>query len=123
MLKKSMKQEGVNTPLLFTNGFDINDIEQNLAHSFVDVLSLGADGQPVIPTAGTYKIYVKTMQQGGFKAVQGGDLDAKLTGGDALPDGLQEGVSFAANALEIKIVPSGVQGVTSYRVQICQNLT
>ena len=103
------------------------DIQSQLIHpsspnNFIDVIALDAlGGSPVIPTAGTFTISVKTDVDGGFKAVaDNGTLAATKTGGSALADGIAEGASFTGLPIEIKVIPSGVDVAVAYRVLIKQ---
>jgi len=97
-------------------------IDPNSPNNFIDVISLdGLNGVPVIPTAGTYEIHVKTDDNGGFKAISdNGSLAATKTGGSALADGIAEGASFTGLPIEIKIVPTGLDVAIAYRVLIKQ---
>ncbi len=97
-------------------------IDPNSPNNFIDVISLdGLGGSPVIPTAGTFEIFLKTDEDGGFKAIaDNGSLAAGKTGGSALADGIAEGASFTAMPLEIKIVPTGTDVAVAYRVLIKQ---
>ena len=99
-------------------------IKIGLAHTFIDIVSLDAEGLPVTPSAGTYSVYVKTTEMGGFKSVtDNGTINANLTGGSTLGDGVEIGASFSGNPLEIKVVPDSIVGAVSYKVSINQNLT
>ena len=124
--KRAKKTALIGESILFTvdDPVFINRIDPNLSHNFVDVVSLDGAGNPVTPAAGDYMIYVKTNADGGFKALtDGGSLNAALTGGDSMADGLPVGASFGQNPIEIKVVPVGVDVALAYRVLIIQNLT
>ncbi len=124
--KRKTKQALVGAEVLFTSDDveAITRIDPNLVRNFVDIISLdGLDGSPVTPSSGDYNIFVKTDAEGGFKSLSdNGTLSALLTGGNTLADGVEEGASFAANPLEIKVVPATIAGAVAYRVTITQNL-
>ncbi len=110
---------------LFANsGEQIERVDSNYPVNYVDIISLdGLDGEPVTPTAGTFSIYVKTSDSGGYKALSdNGELSADLTGGSSLVDGVAEGASFYGNPFGIKIVPVGVDVAAAYEVIIKQNM-
>ena len=114
----------VGNEVIFTDGSGINQLDPNLPHNFVDIVSLDAQGEPVTPGAGTYTITVQDFREGGFKTVaDGGTVTAAETGGTTLVDGVQCSASFRANPLSVKVVPAGVTVAVSYRVSIRQNLT
>ncbi|MCJ8293402.1 MAG: hypothetical protein MJK15_03265 [Colwellia sp.] len=119
------KTQAVGQTALFTT-VDIilpDRIDVGLVHNFIDIVSLDGVLAPVVPSSGTYSIYVKTSEDGGFQAITDGVINATLTGGDASADGVPVTASFASNALEIKIVPDTIVGAVSYKVTIRQNLT
>jgi len=97
-------------------------IDPNSPNNFIDVIALdGLGGSPVIPTAGTFTISVKTDVDGGLKAIaDNGTLAATKTGGSALADGIAEGASFTGLPIEIKVIPSGVDVAVAYRVLVKQ---
>ncbi len=97
-------------------------LNPQFAMNHIDVISLdGLNGSPVIPTVGTFEIYVRTDIDGGFKRLPDrGVLDATKTGGSASGDGVVIGASFAGFPLEFKIVPVGVDVATAYRVDLKQ---
>ena len=97
-------------------------IDPSSPNNFIDVIALDAlNGSPVIPTAGTFTISVKTDVNGGFKSISdNGTLAATKTGGSALADGIAEGASFTGLPIEIKIIPSGVDVAVAYRVLVKQ---
>lgn len=128
----AVKQAAIAETIILTN----NDthypsrISPTKSHNFVDILSLDAQDSPVTPTAGDYSIYVKTSIDGGFQLLQDGGSDvagdpmpATVTGGSSMADGVAKSASFGANAIEIKVVPNGVDVATQYRVIVTQNLT
>ena len=99
-------------------------IIHNLPHIFVDVVSLGSEGEHVQPTSGTYTVTYKDSREGAFKPVDdNGILLAKNTAGSLMPDGVQRGASFVGNPLVLKITPDAVDVATSYRVTVKQNLS
>ena len=125
-IRRAIKNNLIDDVTVFSNKSAITDgqIMMHFPHNFVDIVSLDSiSGEPTTPSAGTYSVYVKTVDRGGFKSLKDGELDAKLTGGDSLADGLQLGVDFSANPIEIKVVPSGVIGAAAYKVVVTQNLT
>lgn len=99
-----------------------NELASVHIDAFVDVISLsGLGGTPVIPSVGTYEIYVQSDLKGGFKSISdNGSLAAGKTGGSALADGLAEGASFRSQISAIKIVPTGVDVAVAYEVIIRQ---
>lgn len=124
-MKRVSKESLIGSTLLFNAETDseIEQIEHSFAMNHIDVISLdGLDGNPVIPTTGTYEIYVRTDIDGGFKLIpERGSLEAIKTGGSILADGIAEGVSFTGFPLEFKIVPTGVDVAAAYRVDIKQS--
>jgi len=109
---RSQKEALIAATIIFTqDDIQAEKIDDNSANNFVDIISLdGLEGDPVIPTTGTYEIFVKTDVNGGFKAISdNGSLAAGKTGGSALADGIAEGASFTGLAQEIKIVLKNYQ--------------
>lgn len=101
-----------------------NKISLQLTHNFIEIISLNASGNPVMPTSGFYKIYVKTAPNGAYYSIKNnGTILARKTAGNLLSDGEGQASSFSANPYSIKIVPTGIIGANSYRVDIRQNLT
>jgi len=119
------KEAAVGATIIFDqNDDEIDRIDPNFVHNFVDVISLTAGGVPVAPAAGTYTVYVQTEADGGFKLIAdptGGQIDATKTGGSALANGLQIGASFVGNPNAIRVVPAGVSTAINYRVVVKQN--
>ena len=127
MARSIKKQALIGVEIILTSdvGGEIHRINPNITHNFIDIISLdGLGGNPVIPTTGTYEIFVSTTKGGGFKSLtDNGSLSAALTGGSALADGVAQGASFEANPYSIKIVPTGVDVAIAYEVHVRQNLT
>jgi hypothetical protein len=123
--KRISKQALVTDELIFDNQDD--DEKQAISPSYmsshIDIISLdGIDGQPVIPTAGSYRIYAQTDEEGAYKSIDKNNIvNAKLTGGELNPDGVAQGSYFIGLPLKIKVVPSGIVGAAAYRVNIKQN--
>ena len=120
--KQALIGESIIFDALTDSGPNVLDVEG--VSNFIDIVSLDTlGGSPVIPTFGSYKIYVKTSPQGGFKILShNGSLKAEKTGGSALADGLAEGADFSGTPLAIKVVPIDVNVAVAYRVDIAQIL-
>jgi len=99
-------------------------LDIDLTHNFVDIVSLDGSGNPVVPSSGSYSIFVKTSEGSGFQSISdNGTIAANLTGGDAAADGTPIVASFGSNAFEVKVVPATIVGAVSYKVTVRQNLT
>lgn len=109
--------------IIFEVGEEIDDIDPNLPHNFMSIVSLDAlDGSPALPTAGTYTSYVEMVEGGGFEDLSdGGTINASATGGTAGADGSIESGSFSGNPNRIKIVAAAVDVAVAFRVVIQQN--
>ena len=124
-VKRVSKEALIGETILFVTS-DKESEHESISPSFmsnqIDIISLDAvGGGPVIPTAGTFNIFARTDVDGGFKLVTtNGSMNAILTGGSLLPDGVALGSSFMGLPLEIKIVPTDVNVATAYRVSIKQ---
>ena len=122
-VRRIQKEALIAATITFTQA-DIQSqlIDPSSPNNFIDIIALdGLVGSPVIPTAGTFTILVKTDVDGGFKAIaDNGTLAATKTGGSALADGIAEGASFTGLPIEVKIIPSGVDVAVAYRVLIKQ---
>ncbi len=97
-------------------------LSPTLSFNWVNVVSLDASGDPVIPSAGEYLVYVKTSDNTGFERVNR-PIRASKTGGSLMPDGNELGAFYGATLQEIKVVPNGVVGVDSYEVHVRQAKT
>lgn len=123
-VKRVFKEALINENTLFVVGDnEFESISPSFAYNLIDIISLdGLGGNAVTPTAGNYKVYAKTDAGGGFKLISSpSNINANLTGGSSLPDGLAGGLSFIGLALEIKIVPSDIDVAVAYRVFIKQS--
>ncbi len=101
----------------------IERLDPNKLNNFLYVISLdGPDGDPVIPTAGTYTIYVQAVPDGPWMAIaDGGTLDATLTGGDAMADGVGVRASFEGGPIGVKVIADSVDVATEFRVHLIQS--
>ncbi len=93
---------------------------QNLAFTWINIVSLDGSNNPITPTAGFYEIYVRTNKDTGFENVDIGQ-HAIFTGGSSLADGVEKASFYGAIFEEIKIVPVGIVGAVSYKVYIRQS--
>lgn len=111
--------------LIFTIGTGPDKLVANIPHNFLDFVSLdGAGGDPVVPGAGTYTIFIERVPNGGFQSISdGGTIDATKTGGPATTDGTVLGGSFGSPINRIKMVAAGVTVATHVRMTIQQQLT
>lgn len=100
-------------------------ISPQLTDNFLEIISLNdLGGDPVIPTAGRYEIYVRTAESGGFRKMDANTIiDATLTGGELMPPGETVAASFVGNVLEAEIIPIGIIGAVAYRVVATQNIS
>lgn len=122
-VRRVQKEALIAATTIFTQSdIQTESIDPSSPNNFVDVIALSAlGGVPVIPTAGTFTITVKTDVNGGFKDIaDNGTLAATKTGGSALADGIAEGSSFTGLPIEIKVIPAGVDVAVAYRVLIKQ---
>lgn len=117
------------SPIATTTIFSVNDsngpdrILAELIQNQVFITSLHSIDFPipVIPTAGSFSIFVKTTPNGGFHSISdNGVIAAANTGGLLMADGLEKSASFNGSPLEIKIVPSGVDVALAYEVTVMQ---
>lgn len=124
-MKRVSKEALIGQTIIFDHQTDdeTDKIIHSHAMNHIDIISLdGLNGSPVIPTVGTFSIYVKTDEDGGFKSVpDNGLLSATKTGGSLLADGVAVGSNFVGFPLAIKIVPNGVDVAVAYRVSIKQS--
>lgn len=99
------------------------NITHGFPYNFIFIVSLdGIGGSPVVPTTGTFKIYVRLVRDGGFHSLtDNGTINADLTGGSSMADGKEKRSSFNGNPYAIKVVPSGVDVAGAYRVTVLQN--
>lgn len=117
--------DDVGRTILFTaDDQDItNRIDPNLVHNFIDIVTLNA-GIQTPGTAGEFVCTFRPSDGSGFQAItDNGTIQAITTGGTGQADGISTPASFASNPHQIKIIPSGVLGVTDYTVTVRQNLT
>lgn len=123
--KRISKEVLIGSEIIFDNQDDDENvaITPNYMSNQIDIISLdGLDGDPVIPSSGTYKIYVQTDEDGPYKTIsKGSTVDAVLTGGSANDDGIFHESYHVGLPLKIKIVPVDVVGPVAYRVSIKQN--
>ena len=124
MNSTATKSALVSEAILFESGREHDRINHSYPHNMVDVISMDVSGSPVTPTSGEYRVHVKTSAYGGWKSLSdNGILDATLTGGSSLPDGVGEGATFDGNPFSIKVTPTGIVGAVSYSVTVTQNLS
>lgn len=110
-----------------TLDFDQTDGERQrpdpaFAHNFVVITTLDASGDPVVPTAGTYTVYVETAPDGGFESLSDGAINATDTGGRTGAVGSVASASFDGNPWSIRIVADSVDAGTQFRAHVVQNL-
>lgn len=87
----------------------------------VHVIGRDANGDPVVPGAGTFTVTVQTAKNGAFYALSdGGTLDATLCGGSATPSGTGEFATFNGVPLQVKVVPAGITTAVNYSVEVIQ---
>ena len=89
----------------------------------IHVIALDAvDGSPVLPTTGTFTVYMQLVKDGNFLAVN--DLNGVITGpqsgGSAAADGGGAYILTQSVPQAIKIVPESLDVATHYRVTIKQ---
>lgn len=108
-----------------TDDIIISDrLSSELAHNFITITSLDGSKEPIIPTDGTYDSFVEAAPRAGFQQIQNnGTIDAKLTGGTAMPLGESVSADYASNTNRIRINANGILGALFYEVTILQNLT
>lgn len=119
-VKRINKEALVAATILFTQADnEIDAPHPNFPNCYIEIIGLTAlDGDPVLPTAGTFVVTVKTDPDGGFKTV--GTIAAAEAGGSAGADGAAVGLTFTELPEQIKIVPSGVLTAVAYRAVVKQ---
>ena len=97
-------------------------LNPSLSANFVEIVSQDIDGNAVIPTAGSYEIYVQQVITGNFRAIADeGTVDATLTGGEAMADGTGVSSSFVGNPIAVKVKAIGVDVAAQFYAVITQN--
>lgn len=88
-------------------------VRESLTHCFVGIQQFDGAGAPILATAGTYAISIKTVNSEVFEAVPGSPIDgtAPVT------------LNFAANVSGIRVVPTGVLTAVTYKVVLSANGT
>lgn len=100
------------------NPADSVEVTENLnsaaAHSFLGVQMFDGGGSLVVASAGSFLVKVKTTNTQQFELLgAGGVIDATAP----------TTVDWSANTVAVQVVPTGLAGVTTWRVFITQNRT
>lgn len=87
---------------------------QDTPHVFIGIKFIGAGGAVVTPSAGTFSITIRTVGMNNFESIPSGDaIDATAA---------LNTLSFAANAEELKYVPTGITGANEVIITVTGNL-
>lgn len=100
----------------------LNSPNPTLPNVTVDVITLDAIGGIVDPaSAGTFTVWYKTDENGGFKTPGTNPVIAfGEAAGSSGADGAAVAAQFTDLPLEIKVVPDSVVGAAAYRVLVKQ---
>ena len=115
---------GAATCIFYANDTDerTDRLDPAYLQNFIEIISMDAGGNAVVPTAGTYTVTAKLVKGGNYRSLSdGGTIDATTTGGDAMADGVGTSSSFVGNAIEIKVVADSVDVATQFYAVVSQN--
>lgn len=94
-----------------TDSVELTDLEGGLTHCFLGVKMFDVSGDPVVATAGTFTVSVRTINTGQWEAPPDPTIDATA------PDT----IGFAGNVDGVKVTVAALATVTTWRVVLTCN--
>lgn len=89
-----------------------NPVNFNLPHCYIGVQQFNISADPVLATAGTYQVFIRTINTEVFEEL----CDSPIQGNDPRT------LNFAANLSGIRVVPVGITGpAATYKIVISAN--
>ena len=89
-----------------------NPVSRNLPHCFVGIQQFDGGAAPVVATAGTYQVFIRTINTEIFEELCDSPIEADSP----------RTINFAANLSGVRVVPLGIAGTpVTYKVVVTAN--
>lgn len=96
----------VSETTIVANTVELSGLDPSMTHCFLGVQILDVNGDPVLAGAGTFAITIMTANNNQYESPPDASIDGTA------PDT----IDWAANTVQIKVVPTGITVAISYRV-------